>query len=141
MIIVKTTGTEVFLFVGSLDMENNAFISVPTVLLLTFNIWLYIIPTINMANDITAYNNAQPIQFQSLDQLLWGVVKTLQYFSLPVMALSIAALGIALIASGDDTERKARLKGWIFNILIGGLLVFGAASLASILKQFVGGTN
>lgn len=94
-----------------------------------------------MANDITAYNNAQPIQFQSLDQLLWGVVKTLQYFSLPVMALSIAALGIALIASGDDTERKARLKGWIFNILIGGLLVFGAASLASILKQFVGGTN
>jgi hypothetical protein len=122
-------------------MENNAFISVPTVLLLTFNIWLYIIPAINMANDITAYNNAQPIQFQSLDQLLWGVVKTLQYFSLPVMALSIAALGIALIASGDDTERKSRLKGWIFNILIGGLLVFGAASLASILKQFIGGTN
>jgi len=57
------------------------------------------------------------------------------------MALSIAALGIALIASGDDTDRKSRLKGWIFNILIGGLLVFGSATIASILKQFVGGTN
>ena len=94
-----------------------------------------------MGNNLSGYDAASPIQFQNLDQLLWGVVKTLQYFSLPVMALSIAALGIALIASGDDTDRKARLKGWIFNILIGGLLVFGAATLASVLKQFVGGTN
>ncbi len=93
-----------------------------------------------MATSIPGYDSAQPIQFESLDALLWGIVKTLQYFSLPVMALSIAALGIALIASGDDTERKSRLKGWIFNILIGGLLVFGAATIASILKQFVGGT-
>lgn len=89
----------------------------------------------------SAYNSAQPILFQSLDQLLWGIVKTLQYYSLPVMALSIAILGVALISSSDDTERKAKLKGWIFNILIGGLLVFGAASAAGILKTFLGGTN
>jgi hypothetical protein len=94
-----------------------------------------------MGNDISSYNSAKPIQFQNLDQLLWGIVKTLQYFSLPVMALSIAAIGIALIWSGDDTEQKLRLKGWIINILIGGLLVFGAATIASVLKQFVGGTN
>lgn len=94
-----------------------------------------------MDTKIPGYDSAQPIQFSHLDSLLWGIVKTLQYFSLPVMALSIAALGIALIASGDDTDRKSRLKGWIFNILIGGLLVFGAATIASILKQFVGGTN
>ncbi len=92
-----------------------------------------------MGNNIQGYNSAQPIQFQNLDQLLWGVVKTLQYYSLPVMALSIAILGVALIASGDDTERKSKLRGWIFNILIGGLLVFGATTLASILKQFLGG--
>lgn len=94
-----------------------------------------------MATEIPGYDSAQPIQFANLDSLLWGIVKTLQYFSLPVMALSIAALGIALIASGDDTDRKSRLKGWIFNILIGGLLVFGAATIASVLKQFVGGAN
>jgi len=94
-----------------------------------------------MGNNIPGYNSAQPIQFESLDQLLWGVVKTLQYFSLPVMALSIAILGIALIASGDDTERKSKLRGWIFNVLVGGLLVFGAVSIASILKQFLGGTS
>lgn len=90
-------------------------------------------------NNIPAYTSAQPIQFQSLDQLLWGIVKTLQYFSLPVMALSIAVLGVALIYSGDDTDRKSKLRGWIFNILVGGLLVFGAVSIASILKQFLGG--
>lgn len=95
-----------------------------------------------MGNNIpAAYNSAQPIQFQNLDQLLWGIVKTLQYYSLPVMALSIAVIGIVLISSGDDTERKSKLKGWIFNILIGGLLVFGAATVASILKGFLGGAS
>ncbi len=101
-------------------------------------LFLLLFPSIAFAQ--TGYDSAQPMQFQSLDQLLWGVVKTLQYYSLPVMALSVAALGVALIASGDDIERKSRLKGWIFNILIGGLLVFGAATIANILKQFVGGT-
>jgi len=93
-----------------------------------------------MANGIPGYDSAQPIQFTNLDSLLWGIVKTLQWYSLPVMAIAIATLGIFLVMSGDDTERKSRLRGWIINILIGGLLVFGAATLAGIIKQFVGGT-
>jgi hypothetical protein len=93
-----------------------------------------------MANDISAYNTAQPLQFTNLDQLLWGIVKTLQWYSLPIMAIAIATLGVFLVMSGDDTDRKSRLKGWIVNIFIGGLLIFGAATLASIIKQFVGGS-
>lgn len=80
-----------------------------------------------------------PIQFAGLDALLWGVVATLVYYSLPVMALSIAGIGVALIMSGDDMDRKARLKSWIFNILIGGLLVFGSSTIATVLKGFLGG--
>lgn len=80
-----------------------------------------------------------PIQFAALDQLLWGLVATMQFYSLPVMALSIAGIGVALVGSGDDIERKSRLKHWLFNILIGGLLVFGSATLANVLKTFVGG--
>jgi hypothetical protein len=86
------------------------------------------------------YNSAQPLQFANLDQLLWGIVKTLQYYSLPAMAIAIATLGVFLVMSGDDTDRKSKLRGWIINILIGGLLVFGAATLAQIIKTFVGGT-
>ena len=82
-----------------------------------------------------------PIQFASLDSLLWGIVATIQYYSLPVMALSIAGIGIALVASGDDIERKSRLKHWMFNILIGGLLVFGSTTIANVLKGFLGGGN
>ena len=93
-----------------------------------------------MANDISAYNASQPLQFTNLDQLLWGIVKTLQWYSLPIMAIAIATLGVFLVMSGDDTDRKSRLKGWIVNIFIGGLLIFGAATLASIIKQFVGGS-
>lgn len=80
-----------------------------------------------------------PIQFAGLDNLLWGVVATLQWYSLPAMAISIAGIGIALIMSGDDIDRKSRLKQWIFNILVGGLLVFGAATIANVLKGFLGG--
>ncbi len=87
------------------------------------------------------YNSAQPLKFNSLDQLLWGIVKTLQWYSLPVMAIAIATLGIALVMSGDDTDRKSRLKGWIMNILLGGVLIFGASTLAEIIKTFVGGTS
>jgi hypothetical protein len=86
------------------------------------------------------YGGAEPIQFGNLDNLLWGIVKTIQYYSLPVMAIAIGALGIMLIMSGDDTDRKTKLKSAIFNILFGGLLVFGAALIAGIVKGFVGGT-
>lgn len=89
--------------------------------------------------DSSGYDSAQPLQIENLDQLLWGIVKTLQYYSLPVMAIAIATLGIFLVMSGDDTDRKARLKGWIMNILLGGLLVFGASTIAEIIKRYVGG--
>lgn len=92
-------------------------------------------------DNSTGYEAAQPIQFANLDNLLWGIVKTLQYYSLPVMAIAIATLGIFLVMSGDDTDRKSRLKGWITNILMGGLLVFGASTIAEIIKQFVGGNS
>jgi len=80
------------------------------------------------------------IQFTSLTTLLWGLVATIQFYSLPVMALSIAGIGIALVSSGDDIDRKSRLKHWIFNILIGGLLVFGSTTIATTLKSFLGGS-
>lgn len=105
---------------------------------MTLIIYLFYKKAKNM--DTSGYASAQPLQFTNLDQLLWGIVKTLQYYSLPVMAIAIATLGVFLVASGDDTDRKSRLKGWIINILIGGLLIFGAASLAEIIKKFVGGT-
>ena len=55
------------------------------------------------------------------------------------MAISIAAIGVALVMSGDDVDRKSRLRHWIFNILFGGLLVFGASTIANVLKGFLGG--
>ncbi|MGH2613578.1 MAG: hypothetical protein ACRDFB_11100 [Rhabdochlamydiaceae bacterium] len=80
-----------------------------------------------------------PIQFAGLDSLLWGVVATLQYYTLPAMAISIGGVGLGLILSGDDVDRKSRLKHWIINILIGGLLIFGASAIATVLKGFFGG--
>ena len=76
------------------------------------------------------------MKFGGLDNLLWGIVATIQYYSLPVMAISAVGIGLAMIMSGDDTERKGRLKTWLINICIGGTLVFGATALATMLKGF-----
>lgn len=82
-------------------------------------------------------SNAAPIQFSGLDNLLWGIVATAQFYALPVMAIAIATLGVLLIYSGDNTDRKSILKGHIINILFGGLLVFGAATIATVVKTFL----
>lgn len=83
--------------------------------------------------------DAEPIQFANLDAFLWGVVATIQYYSLPIMAISLALLGVAMVMSGDDIDRKSKIKGVMINICIGGLIVFGAATLANLIKGFVGG--
>lgn len=85
------------------------------------------------------FAQGQAIQFGNLDTLLWSIVKTIQYYSLPIMAIVIAFFGIKLMTSGDDTGAKESAKSWMVKVLIGGLIVFGAATLANIIKGAVGG--
>ena len=77
------------------------------------------------------------IEIGNLGQLLWDIVATIQFYSLPIMAISIAGLGAAMIFSGDDSMRKENLKGWIVKIFIGGVLVFSATTIAQIVKNSV----
>ncbi len=90
--------------------------------------------------DTTGYENAKPIIFPTLDNLLWGIVKSLQYYSLGFMVIAIVAIGLMLVFSGDNTHKKSSLMGWGTNILIGATLIFGATVIAGIVKQFVGGS-
>ena len=79
------------------------------------------------------------ISFPSLDNLLWSIVATIQYYTLPVMAIGLVLLGIKLVSSGDDTATKDLVKSWMVKILIGGILIFGASMIASLIKTAVGG--
>jgi hypothetical protein len=79
------------------------------------------------------------ITFSSLDNLLWSIVATIQYYTLPVMAIALVLLGIKLVASGDDTASKDTVKQWMIKILIGGVIIFGAATIAGLIKTAVGG--
>jgi hypothetical protein len=81
----------------------------------------------------------QVMQFGNLDSLLWSIVKTIQYYTLPVMAIVLAFFGIKMMTSGDDTSAKDSAKSWFTKILIGGLIVFGATTLANVIKGAVGG--
>jgi uncharacterized membrane protein len=84
--------------------------------------------------------SGQPIVFDSLDKLLWSIILTVQYYTLPVMAIALVLLGIKLLTSSDDTNTKETVKTWMVKILIGGVIIFGAATIASIIKSNVGGT-
>lgn len=75
----------------------------------------------------------------NLDYLLWSIVKTIQDYTIPVMALAMVFLGIKLVASGDDTASKDVIKSWMVKILIGGVFIFGAAAIANILKGITSG--
>lgn len=79
------------------------------------------------------------ISFPSLDNLLWSIVATIQYYTLPVMAIGLVLLGIKLVSSGDDTATKDMVKSWMVKILIGGILIFGASMIANLIKTAVGG--
>jgi hypothetical protein len=69
----------------------------------------------------------------SIDELLWSIVKTIQYYSLPVMALTLAGLGIKLVSSGDDTQVKNVVKSWMIKILAGGVMNLNLSSMNYIL--------
>jgi len=85
--------------------------------------------------------SGQPIVFDSLDKLLWSIILTVQYYTLPVMAIALVLLGVKLLTSSDDTNTKEIVKNWMVKILIGGVIIFGAATIATIIKSNVGGTS
>jgi len=83
--------------------------------------------------------SGQTIVFDSLDKLLWSIILTIQYYTLPIMAIALVLLGIKLLTSSDDTNTKETVKGWMIKILIGGVIIFGAATIANLIKNNVGG--
>jgi len=87
----------------------------------------------------TDIQNGSAIQFGTIDNLLWSIIATIQSYTLPIMAITIALLGVKLVTSGEDTATKESIKGWITKILIGGVLIFGASTIASVIKSAVGG--
>ncbi len=103
-------------------------------LIFLFSLFLFLcFPTLVNAQE------GKAITIGSIDELLWSVVKTIQYYSLPMMAIALVGLGAKLITSGDDNQTKQAVKSWMIKVLSGGLIIFGASSIANVLKSAVGG--
>lgn len=77
------------------------------------------------------------IHIGSLDTLLWSIVATIQWYTLPLMAIALVFFGINLLMSGDDAHRKSEIKGWAFKIILGAFIIFGATTIAEVLKSFL----
>lgn len=81
--------------------------------------------------------HAQGTAFEvgGIENILWSVVKTIQKLAVPITAIALVAVGIGIVTSGEDDARKTDLKKIGGRILIGGVLVFGAATLAELIKN------
>lgn len=79
--------------------------------------------------------SGEAIEISNLDNLLWSIVKTIQFYTLPFIAISMVFLGIKLILSSDDPSARADIRSWMGKILIGGFIIFGASSISTIIKN------
>lgn len=70
-----------------------------------------------------------------IEEILWSVVKTIQKLAVPITAIALIAVGIGIVTSGEDDSRKTDLKKIGGRILVGGVLIFGAATLAELIKN------
>ncbi|NJK70681.1 MAG: TrbC/VirB2 family protein [Thermales bacterium] len=86
-----------------------------------------------------AQDSGQVFRVDSIDSLLWSIVKTIQYYTLPIMAIVIAAFGIRLLTSGENVSTKESSKSWIIKVLIGSAIIFGATTIATLFKTYLGG--
>lgn len=99
---------------------------------------LILITLVNLFTlDTLAQSPGEAVHITKLDTLLWSIVKTIQLYTLPLMALSLVFLGIRLVTSGEDSQMKSDIKNWMIKIIIGGFIIFGATSIADILKNFL----
>jgi len=83
-------------------------------------------------------SSGQAIVFGSFEKLLWSIIVTVQYYTLPIMTIALVLLGIKLLTSGDDTSIKEVIKNWMIKILIGGVIIFGAATIANLIRGSIG---
>lgn len=115
---------------------KNQFIRLKSIFLLTFlTTCIHLSIKSTYAQDST--QNADALEIAKLESLLWSIVKTIQLYTLPLMAISLVFLGIKLILISDDPQGKTDIKTWMTKILIGGFVIFGASSIASALKNLL----
>lgn len=93
---------------------------------------------ITLSSPVHAQEEGSVIQIGTIDSLLWSIVKTIQFYSLPVGAVVIAGLGLKMLMSGDDAN-KDQLKNWMIRVGVGMAIIFGATTIASVLQSSVGG--
>jgi hypothetical protein len=89
--------------------------------------------------SLPVHAQGEPIRLGGIEDILWVIVATIQFYTLPILAIVVALLGFRLVTSGDDISSKENIKGWIFKVLIGGAIIFSAATIAQVIKTSVGG--
>lgn len=93
-----------------------------------------VVSYLTMYSSVSAQNVGH-FEVGSIEDLLWKVVGTIQLLAVPIIAIALAAVGIGIMTSGEDDGRKSQLKGIGTKILIGGLLIFSAVTLAKLIRD------
>lgn len=85
------------------------------------------------------YDQAQALQLPGVENFLWGIVKTLQGWAIPIAVLAILGLGILLMTSGDNTGRKNTIITIGGGILVGLVVVLLGPSIIQAASGWISG--
>ena len=70
---------------------------------------------------------------------MWGIVKTIQEWAIPIAVLAILGLGILLMTSGDNTGRKNTIITIGGGILVGLVVVLLGPAIIQAAMTWIGG--
>ena len=82
----------------------------------------------------SGYSSAQPLDISNILNFLWSIIKTGQMSYTVIAAGALIILGISLAMSGDNTNKKMSILGWMASIVGGGVLIWGAPWIAGLIN-------
>lgn len=77
--------------------------------------------------------SGQTIVFDSLDKLLRSIILSVQYYTLPIMAIALILLGIKLLTSIYNKRTVVLIKSWLIKIFIIGVIIFSTSTIVTLI--------
>jgi hypothetical protein len=94
-------------------------------------------PCENSQGDGLSYTLCNPLQFNSLEALIVGILNVLLIIAVPIIVFFIIFAGFSYVTAQGNPEKIKQASRSLTYAIIGGVLILGAVAISEILKNVV----
>jgi hypothetical protein len=94
-------------------------------------------PCENSQGDGLSYTLCNPLQFNSLEALIVGILNVLLIIAVPIIVFFIIFAGFSYVTAQGNPEKIKQASRSLTYAIIGGVLILGSVAIAEILKSVV----